>query len=159
MNQFSQLVKKIKEKESLGKPVLILIQGIPGAGKTTLAKRLCKSLGIRFYEADQWFARSGTYKFEQEKLGVAHQWCYNKVKGNLMHNQTCICSNTLTASYFLEKYLDLASQCNANYFLIKLCTEHKSVHNPPSEIIQIMREQLNENPHIPDVTIYVDYSA
>lgn len=159
MNQYCQLVKKIKEKESLGKPVLILIQGIPGAGKTTLAKRLCKSLGIRFYEADQWFARSGTYKFEQEKLSTAHHWCYGKVKGNLLHKQTCICSNTLTASYFLEKYINLANECSAEYFLIKLNTEYKSIHNPPVEVIQVMREQLNENPFKPDITIYADYSS
>lgn len=159
MNQFDQIIEKIKEKESLGKPVLILIQGIPGAGKTTLAERLCKNLKIRYYEADQWFARSGTYKFEQENLSIAHRWCYGKVKGNLLHKQTCICSNTLTASYFLEKYIDLASRCDANYFLIKLCTEHKSIHNPPAEVVQIMREQLNENPYIPDLTIYADCIA
>lgn len=159
MNQYQQIIAKIKDKESSGKPVLILIQGIPGASKTTLAKRICSSLGIRFYEADQWFARSGMYRFIHEKLGTAHQWCYNKVKGNLLYGKTCICSNTLTASYFLEKYINLANECNAEYFLIMLNTEYKSIHNPPVEVIQVMREQLNENPFKPDITIYADYSS
>lgn len=42
---------------------LYLIRGVSGAGKSTFAKQLAKSIGIDFYEADQYFYRNGKYEF------------------------------------------------------------------------------------------------
>ena len=44
--------------------VLFLIRGLPGAGKSTLAK----NLGALFFEADMYFLEGNEYKFNPLKL-------------------------------------------------------------------------------------------
>ena len=36
-------------------PCLIIIQGLPGSGKTTLAKEVSSQFNIPYFEADQYF--------------------------------------------------------------------------------------------------------
>jgi len=55
---------------------LFLLRGLPGAGKSTLAK----SLGGKHIEADMYFEYEGKYKFDASRLKEAHDWCQNTVK-------------------------------------------------------------------------------
>ena len=43
---------------------IYLLRGLPGAGKSTVAKRL----GGEHYEADMYFMQDGEYKFDGAKL-------------------------------------------------------------------------------------------
>ena len=45
---------------------LFLLRGLPGSGKTTLAK----SLGGMHIEADNYFMVDGEYKFDASKLNI-----------------------------------------------------------------------------------------
>ena len=56
---------------------LFLLRGLPGSGKTTLAK----SLGGKNYEADMFFERGlkNVYTFVAAKLPNAHRWCQSQV--------------------------------------------------------------------------------
>ena len=60
--------KKVKE--------LIIIRGLPGAGKSTLAK----SLGGINIEADQYFMVDGEYKFDSSKIKLAHNYCQSQTQ-------------------------------------------------------------------------------
>jgi energy-coupling factor transporter ATP-binding protein EcfA2 len=55
---------------------LILLRGLPGSGKTTLAR----SLGGMHMEADKYLMYSGKYEFDASKLRDAHNWCQNAVR-------------------------------------------------------------------------------
>ncbi len=45
---------------------LILIRGLPGSGKTTFAKELASTFGVKHYEADMFFEVDGVYKFNRD---------------------------------------------------------------------------------------------
>ena len=54
--------------------LLILLRGVPGAGKSSLANFVWNS-GVVF-EADKFFdTPDGGYKFDATKLKEAHEWC------------------------------------------------------------------------------------
>ncbi len=56
--------------------ILYLLRGLPGAGKSTLAK----SIGAIYFEADMFFMEGNEYKFNPLKLKDAHAWCQNQVR-------------------------------------------------------------------------------
>ena len=55
---------------------LYILRGLPGAGKSTLAK----NVGAVYFEADMFFMEGNEYKFDNTKLRKAHDWCQNQVR-------------------------------------------------------------------------------
>jgi len=49
-----------------------LIRGLPGSGKTTMAKKI---EGFEHFEADQYFEKDGSYEFDPSELNSAHEEC------------------------------------------------------------------------------------
>lgn len=63
------------------KPVMIILRGPPGAGKSTLAET-CFPDYVRC-SADDHFMKNGKYVFDRYEIQVAHDVCYVKAKKNL----------------------------------------------------------------------------
>lgn len=60
---------------------LFLLRGLPGAGKSSLAKSLGAGSGSMHLEADMYFIDSkGKYKFDATQLKQAHAWCQDTVE-------------------------------------------------------------------------------
>ena len=91
---------------------LILIRGLPGSGKTTLAKNMISAHGGEatfHFEADQYFYNDGVYEFNSSKLKEAHGLCqYNtSLMLRSYSDVTVIVSNTFTTIKEMEYYFDL----------------------------------------------------
>ena len=59
---------------------IVILRGVPGAGKTTAAKQLFVEQGLAgvpvvSVSADYFFERDGVYRFDGSKLGEAHGAC------------------------------------------------------------------------------------
>lgn len=50
---------------------LVLIRGLPGSGKSTMAKVLAL-VGYQHFEADMFFVRDGTYCYDRSRIREAH---------------------------------------------------------------------------------------
>jgi len=126
---------------------LLIIRGIPGAGKTTAAKALI-DVGAYdvFYEADQFFEFFGEYKFDASKLGTAHNTCRISVRNALAEGKRVIVSNTFTTWKEIVDYLKLAEAYGASVQILELQTNFGSIHDVPEDKIEQMRERfLNED--------------
>ncbi len=123
------------------KPFLIIIRGLPGSGKTTLAKGLLKCIpGLVHCEADHYFHKQdGSYKFDATKLHLAHEACQNQAMTAMEEGKPIVVSNTFTQVKEMAPYLEYA--CLFNYDIKVLTANGKwpNVHNVPETTCEAMK--------------------
>lgn len=124
---------------------LILLRGVPGAGKSTLAKLLVDS-EFCHKEADMFFVdRLGKYKFEPSKIKEAHEWCKEKAEFLLRFNHSpVVISNTFTQEWEMDAYYELAEKHGYQVFSLIVENRHGGVnaHGCPDDKIEQMKERF-----------------
>ena len=120
---------------------LYAIRGLPGSGKTTLAKLF----DLKFYEADQYFENFNNNKFDHSLIKKAHQYCFNNVKEELQKGNSVIVSNTMTSEKEVLEYHNLANKLNVKFVSMVLENRHNgiSVHDVPQSSIEQMQKRFN----------------
>ena len=127
---------------------LYLLRGIPGAGKSTLAKQL----GDAHFEADSYFMIDGEYQFDPTKLRKAHEWCQGQVELDMIQNHVTygldssdiVVSNTFTQEWEMKNYYSLAETYGYRVFSIIVENRHGGVneHGVPEDKLQIMKDRF-----------------
>jgi predicted kinase len=124
---------------------IFLIRGLPGAGKTSLAKAL--SDGHCIVSADDYFTSSdGTYSFDSSRLGSAHEYCRRAVEDMMFASLDKIfVANTFTTEKEMKYYYDLAEKYGYRVFSIIVENRHEgiSVHRVPNETLETMKHRFN----------------
>jgi len=121
---------------------LILLRGLPGSGKSSLAK----SFGVNHIEADMFFIRDDKYVFDVAKLRYAHEWCQDVVESWMEREITpIIVSNTFTQEWEMDYYYKLAKE--AGYIVHSVIVENrhgsKNIHNVPEEKLEQMKNRFD----------------
>lgn len=119
---------------------LVLIRGLPGSGKTTLARDLARK-GYDHHEADHYFEREGTYKFDPAKLPKAHARCLERTKDSLARGTSCVVANTFTMRWEMQPYLDAAKAAGVPVRVIEAKGEWENCHGVPVSAIERMRSR------------------
>lgn len=116
---------------------LVLIRGLPGSGKSTIARALTL-LGYQHIEADQYFERAGRYQFDASELAQAHAWCLDQVIACLKQRKRCAVANTFSQQWEIQPYLDAARAANVPVRIIEANGKWQNTHNVPEETITRM---------------------
>lgn len=119
---------------------LFLLRGLPGAGKSTLAKSLS---GIHL-EADQYFMEDGEYKFDATKIKEAHQLCQTHCERAMGWEQKIVVSNTFTQAWEMQPYFDMAEKHGYRVYSLIVENRHDGVnqHGVPVEKLIEMKNRF-----------------
>lgn len=123
---------------------IFLLRGIPGCGKSTLAK----SLGGLHIEADMYFVdnETGEYKFNARDLPRAHNWCNDVVEHWMEENEErIVVSNTFTQEWEMGEYFKLAEKYGYKVFSLIVENRHGGVneHGVPKEKLEQMKDRFS----------------
>lgn len=120
---------------------LFLLRGLPGAGKSTLAK----SLGGVHFEADMFFETDGKYNFNPSKIKDAHEWCRDNVELKMsIPSDRIVVSNTFTQGWEMEPYFKLAEEYGYKVYSLIVENRHEgeNIHGVPYETLNKMRKRF-----------------
>ena len=99
-------------------PVLVLVRGWPGSGKSTLVKRLLSQL--HHLEADQFlYKKDGTYHFTPGRSAKAHEACAAKARDLLRGKESVVVANCTANREGVKEYLKIAYKCGARVSIVE----------------------------------------
>jgi len=121
---------------------MILIRGLPGSGKSTIASRLTFTPLISHIETDMFWVIDGEYKWDAKRLKEAHAWCLAETRKLLERGMIPVVSNTFTTIKELKPYFDLAKEFGIKPNVMLAQGGFKNTHNVPEATLKRMRDRF-----------------
>ena len=121
---------------------IILLRGLPGSGKTTLAKTLSENGKYPVLSIDSYFTdeKTGEYIFEFDKNHLAYKSCENKAEDALKKGlEKIFIDNAFTLEWEMEPYFKLASTYDYTIFIVTVENRHKGQNSH-----HVSQEQLEK---------------
>ena len=128
---------------------LILLRGLPGSGKTTLAKvilQLPSNTEPEVLSADDFFEnKDGEYIFDPTKLREAHNYCQFRCSERMRQQKAkIVVANTFTQEWEMDEYFKMAERYNYRVHTLIVENRHgnENVHGVPKDKLQQMKDRF-----------------
>lgn len=129
---------------------LVIVRGLPGAGKSTFAKKYAAAHGLPMVvqEADMYMVDAdGNYKFDPKKLHYCHKRCKEETMKNIGDYWFAVVANTFTTFKEIQAYCEAFERVRSlvSYHrlvrIIDIKTQFESIHGVPEEKMKQMADR------------------
>ncbi|NXC94596.1 N4BP2 protein, partial [Certhia familiaris] len=142
----------MRKKMQLVGQVLVLLRGVPGSGKSYLARNLLEdNPGGIILSTDDYFYKHGQYHYDPDCLGEAHDWNRKRAQEAFeMRISPIIIDNTNIQAWEMKPYVTLAQQFKYKVMFREPDTwwkfkpkelERRNIHGVSKEKIKRMLER------------------
>ena len=121
-----------------------IMRGIPGSGKSTMARKLAGSTG-KIHSTDDYFMKNGEYVFEPKDLRRNHQLNFEAFKADLaLGVSPVIVDNTNTQRWEFQNYVEAAEAAGYEVEVVNIphidpkLAAQRNTHGVPEEAIRRM---------------------
>ncbi|XP_067387232.1 NEDD4-binding protein 2 isoform X2 [Emydura macquarii macquarii] len=171
-------VYPMMRKKTLVGQVLVLLRGVPGSGKSFLARTLLEDnpSGI-ILSTDDYFCKSGQYQYDANCLGDAHEWNRKRAEEAFEKRiSPIIIDNTNIQAWEMKPYVALSQQYKYKVMFREPDTwwkfkpkelERRNIHGVSKEKIKRMLERYERcltvnsilNSTVPDKSEKADWDG
>lgn len=126
--------------------MLILMQGLPGSGKSTKAKQIYQQTphSVICSTDDFRYDERGEYVHNHEDNGKVHGQNQQRVWEFLCAHLTVIVDNTNTTQREAQPYIDMAKTLGCPIKIVKCEYPGKDSHGVPEHIIEVMKARMQD---------------
>jgi hypothetical protein len=127
---------------------LILLRGLPGSGKTTLASVILSTPGgsVDVLSADDFFVNErGEYHFDGSKLKEAHNSCQVRCAEKMkLETFKIVVANTFTQDWEMIPYYEMAERYGYRVHSVIVENKHNgsNIHGVPEDKIIQMKNRF-----------------
>jgi predicted kinase len=126
---------------------LILLRGLPGAGKSSFAELISENNSYPIFSVDDYFTdQNGIYTFEFSKNHLAYSACLNHTEQALRQGiLKVIVHNTFTMEWEMQPYFKLAEKYLCRLYVMTVENYHgkHNLHEVNEEQIKKMAEKYH----------------
>lgn len=110
------------------RPILIVVFGLPGTGKTTFATLLSNQLGITHFNTDIIRSLSGkSQQYDEENKAFIYDGMLNLTRMEFEKGKSVIVDATFYKKKLRKRFKDLAQEHNASVKWIEVCAREEVV--------------------------------
>ncbi|KAK3885567.1 hypothetical protein Pcinc_010233 [Petrolisthes cinctipes] len=145
----------VRDKIQMGKKLMVIMRGLPGSGKTTMAKRLKGRTGVILSTDDFFCDKQGNYTYDSSRIGAAHEWNKRRTIQRLQEDRSpVIIDNTNLQVWEMLPYVKLAVQYSYEVELLEVDTSWKlnpkelawkNMHGVPKDKITEMKQRYQQD--------------
>ena len=143
--------KILTNPEFRGKKILFIMRGVPGSGKSTIAREIIPSEGV-IHSTDKYFYDDeGKYNFDPSKLKEYHDENFKSFCRSLEEEKPIVViDNTNIQRVHFDRYVDAAKAKGYVVHIVEAPQPDPSVaaerntHSVPEEVIRRMIEQYEK---------------
>lgn len=123
---------------------LVVMQGAPGSGKSTIAAEIAQKLDAIVCSTDSEMYENDVYVFRVEKLGPAHEATFQRAKSAMEGGHNVILDNTNIRVWEPKRYIQEAVRLGYAVCFQRCVGRWDSVHGVPVEKIEQMRRDMEQ---------------
>ena len=124
----------------------VIVRGLPGSGKTTLALQLAAEHGYLHLEADQHFVVNGSYRFDPSRVADAHAIVARDALDAMLAGRHVVVANTHVRLWEMAAMVGSARLANKSFCFVECTGRWGNIHSVPEDAITRMRSRWESLP-------------